>query len=85
MTDILFSHPMVQKLALQSMERNGYEADLDRLVIYDIKDKTRNWLSKGWQFDVENLTWADDQNIYFTCSYLGTSQIFRINLNCQKH
>ncbi len=68
------------KIALQSMERNGYEADLDRLVIYNINDNTRNWLSRGWQFDIENLTWADDQNIYFTCSYLGTAQIFRINL-----
>ncbi len=73
--------PDGSKIALQSMERNGYEADLDRLVIYDIRGKTRNWVSKGWQFDVENLTWADNQSVYFTCSYLGTSQIFRINLN----
>jgi dipeptidyl aminopeptidase/acylaminoacyl peptidase len=72
--------PDGSKIAIQSMERNGYEADLDRLVIYTIKDNTRTWLSKGWQFDIENLTWADDQNVYFTCSYLGTAQIFRINL-----
>lgn len=72
--------PDGSKIALQSMERNGYEADLDRLVIYNIKENTRTWLSKGWQFDIENLTWADDQNVYFTCSYLGTAQIFRINL-----
>jgi dipeptidyl aminopeptidase/acylaminoacyl peptidase len=72
--------PDGSKIALQSMERNGYEADLDRLVIYTLKDNTRTWLSKGWQFDIENLTWADDQNVYFTCSYLGTAQIFRINL-----
>jgi dipeptidyl aminopeptidase/acylaminoacyl peptidase len=72
--------PDGSKIALQSMERNGYEADLDRLIIYNINDNTRNWLSKGWQYDIENLTWADDQNVYFTCSYLGTAQIFRINL-----
>ena len=71
--------PDGSKIAYQSMERNGYEADLDRLFIYDIKDKTRTWLSKGWQFDVADLAWADDQNIYFTCSYLGTTQIFRTN------
>ena len=72
--------PDGSKIALQSMERNGYEADLDRLFIYNIKDKTLIWLSKGWQFDVENLAWADDQNIYFICSYLGTAQIFSVNL-----
>jgi dipeptidyl aminopeptidase/acylaminoacyl peptidase len=72
--------PDGSKIAFQSMERNGYEADLDRLFIYNVKDKSRSWISKGWQFDVEDLTWADDQNIFFTCSYLGTAQIFRINL-----
>jgi dipeptidyl aminopeptidase/acylaminoacyl peptidase len=75
--------PDGSKIALQSMERNGYEADLDRLIIYNIKDKTRLWLSKGWQFDVENLTWIDDQNICFTCSYLGKAEIFRINLGAK--
>ena len=72
--------PDGSKIAYRSMERNGYEADLDRLFIYDIKSGTRTWLSEGWEFDVENQTWADDQNIYFTCSHLGTAQIFKINL-----
>jgi dipeptidyl aminopeptidase/acylaminoacyl peptidase len=72
--------PDGSKIAYLSMERNGYEADLDRLFIYDIKAGTRTWLSKGWEFDVENLTWAGDQNIYFTCSHFGTAQIFKINL-----
>ena len=72
--------PDGSKIAYRSMERNGYEADLDRLFIYDIKEGTRTWLSKGWEFDVENQTWADDQNIYFTCSHLGTAQVFKINL-----
>ena len=71
-------------IAYQSMERNGYEADLDRLFVYDISSRTRTWISKGWEFDVENLSWADDQNIWFSCSHLGTSQIFRINLNAKK-
>lgn len=71
-------------IAFQSMERNGYEADLDRLFVYDISSRTRTWVSKGWEFDVENLSWADDQNIWLSCSHLGTSQIFRINLNAKK-
>lgn len=72
--------PDGSKIAYQSMERDGYEADLDRLFIYDIKEAKRSWLTRGWDFDVENITWADDQNIYFTCAYLGTAQIFRTNL-----
>jgi dipeptidyl aminopeptidase/acylaminoacyl peptidase len=65
-------------IAYQSMERDGYEGDLDRLFVYDIKGGTRNWISKGWDFDVENIEWENNESIYFTSSYLGTTQIFKI-------
>lgn len=71
-------------IAYQSMERDGYEADLDRLFVYNLKDGKRTWLSSGWDFDVENIKWADNQNLYFTCAYLGTTQIFRINTDVKK-
>ncbi len=67
-------------IAYRSMERNGYESDLDRLFVYNIKAGTRTWASKGWDFDVENVTWENNSNIYFTSSYLGTSQIFKTSL-----
>jgi len=70
--------PDGSKIAFQSMERDGYEGDLNRLFIYDIKEGKRTWISKGWDFDVENLTWADEQTIFFSCAYLGTGQIFKI-------
>lgn len=72
--------PDGSKIAYQSMERDGYEADLDRLFIYDINSRSRTWITKGWDFDVENINWADDQTIYFTCAYLGTAQIFKTDL-----
>ena len=68
------------KIAYQSMERDGYEADLDRLFVYDIKSASNSWISKGWDFDVENISWADNRNIYFTCAYLGTAQIFKADI-----
>jgi dipeptidyl aminopeptidase/acylaminoacyl peptidase len=67
-------------IAYQSMERDGYESDLDRLFIYGIKDGKRTWISKGWDFDVENIAWSNEQTIYFTSSHLGTDQIFKINI-----
>jgi len=71
--------PDGSKIAFQSMERDGYESDLDRLFIYDIETGIRRWLSKGWDFDVETITWADNQTLYFTCAYLGTTEIFKIS------
>jgi dipeptidyl aminopeptidase/acylaminoacyl peptidase len=73
--------PDGSKIAYQSMERDGYEADLDRLFVFDTKDGKRTWITKGWDFDVENLNWASEQTIYFTCAYLGTGQIFKTNLS----
>lgn len=71
-------------IAYQSMERDGYEADLDRLFVYSIKEGKRTWVSEGWDFDVENIRWADNRSLFFTCAYLGTTQIFRIDTNVQK-
>jgi dipeptidyl aminopeptidase/acylaminoacyl peptidase len=67
-------------IAYQSMERDGYEADLDRLFIYNIKAGTRTWISKGWNFDVAGITWDDDKTIFFTCSHMGTTQIFKTDI-----
>ena len=64
-------------IAYQSMERDGYEADLNRLFVYNIKDGTRTWISKGWDFDVADITWEGNGTIYFTSSHLGTAQIFK--------
>lgn len=71
-------------IAWQSMERDGYESDLDRLFIYSIKDGKHNWLTKEWDFDVENITWADNSKLYFTSSWLGTAQIFTTDLQSGK-
>jgi len=68
-------------IAYQSMERDGYESDLNRLFVYNIKDGTKTWVSKGWTYDIAGVSWLDDKTMYFTCSYLGTSQIFKVALD----
>jgi dipeptidyl aminopeptidase/acylaminoacyl peptidase len=73
--------PDGSKIAFQSMERDGYEADLDRLFVYDIKTRVSTWVTKGWTFDVASINWADNQTLYFTCAHLGTTQIFKTSLS----
>jgi dipeptidyl aminopeptidase/acylaminoacyl peptidase len=72
--------PDGSKIAYQSMERDGYESDLDRLFCYDIKEGKRTWITKNWDFDISNITWEGDSALYFACSHLGTSQIFKTSL-----
>jgi dipeptidyl aminopeptidase/acylaminoacyl peptidase len=69
------------KIAYQSMEEDGYESDLWRLFVYDISTGKKTWISKGWEFDIENVKWADNQTVYFTCSHLGTRQVFKESVN----
>jgi len=66
------------RIAYTSMQEDGYESDLERLFIYDINSGKREWISKGWQFNIENVKWADNSTLYFTCSHLGTTQIFKL-------
>ena len=73
--------PDGSKIAYQSMERDGYESDLNRLFVYDIKSGTRTWISKGWVYDIADISWQDEKTMYFTCSYLGTTQIFKTTLD----
>lgn len=73
--------PDGSKIAYQSMERDGYESDLNRLFVYDIKNGAKTWVSKGWDYDIAGISWQDEKTIYFTCSYLGTSQIFKTSLD----
>ena len=73
--------PDGSKIAYQSMERDGYEADLDRLFVYDIKEGSSKWITEGWSFDVAGINWADNHTLYFTCAYLGTTQIFKTTLS----
>jgi dipeptidyl aminopeptidase/acylaminoacyl peptidase len=76
--------PNDSMIAYQSMERDGYEADLNRLFIYNIKDTKRYQATEEWDFDVENQLWADNQTIYFTSAHLGTTQIFKTELPGKK-
>lgn len=76
--------PDGSKIAFQSMERDGYESDLNRLFVYDIKEGKRTWISKDWSFDVEYITWENNESLYSTSSYLGTAQLFKINTTEKK-
>lgn len=68
------------KIAFMSMEEDGYESDLERLFVYDIASATREHLSKGWDYNAENMVWSGIDRLFFTSPYLGTTQIFSISV-----
>ena len=68
-------------IAWQSMERDGYEADLNRLFIMNLETGEKRFVSKAFESNVDAFVWgADAKTIYFTGVWHGESQIYALDL-----
>ena len=68
-------------IAWQSMERDGYEADLNRLFIMNLETGEKRFVSKTFESNVDAFVWgADAKVIYFTGVWHGESQIYALDL-----
>jgi len=76
----LFS-PDGNYLAWESMERDGYESDQNRLFLLNLKTGEKTYATEGFDQNAGGLTWADDsKSIYFTSDWHGTFQIYNYQL-----
>ena len=68
-------------IAWQSMERDGYEADLNRLFIMNLETGEKRFVSKAFESNVDAFLWnKDSQSIYFIGVWHGETQIYNIDL-----
>ena len=66
-------------LAYASMERASFEADKNRIMVYDLAAKKVVDASTGLDQTTHGATWSpDDKRIYFVSEYRGTNQIFSV-------
>ena len=69
------------KIAWQSMARDGYEADLNRLCIYDMKTGQKRYVD--WKSDVEAFCWAPEKDkqavFYFLSVWHGCCNMYSMN------
>lgn len=73
--------PNGKKLAWESMERDGYEADKIRLFVYDFDTKEKKDYSQGFDQNASSLTWSGDGNkIYFISNYHARDQIYELTV-----
>jgi dipeptidyl aminopeptidase/acylaminoacyl peptidase len=69
--------PDGRQIAWLSMERDGYEADRNRLFVQELAGGTPRELTVGFDQDVHSPEWgADGQSIYFTSDVRGTVQFY---------
>jgi len=72
-------------LAWESMERDGYEADKNRLFIMNILTGEKTDLSADFDQSSTGLTWtADSKSIYFVSCWHALTQIYNVKIASKK-
>ena len=68
-------------IAWQSMERDGYESDINRLYVMEL-ESGRKWnVSESFDSNVDDFIWADDKDyFYFIGSWQGCMSLFTVDL-----
>ncbi|GHV58569.1 peptidase S9 [Bacteroidia bacterium] len=70
------------KIAWQSMERDGYEADQNRLFIYDFETGEKTYVTRGFDYNVDEFCWDNlGTGLYFVSNIQGTSQLHQVDLS----
>ena len=73
--------PDGKSIAWLSMERDGYEADQNRLMVMNLETGEKTFVSKDFDSYVDSCCWsADCKRIYFTGVWHGESQVYQIDL-----
>lgn len=73
-------------LLWQSMEREGYEADKNDIVVMDWKTGAKSNMTGNWDESVTGTTFwsSDSKSIYFNAAFRGTVQLFSVDLKNAK-
>ena len=68
-------------IAWQSMARDGYEADRNRLCVYDIAAKTKTYVTESFDSNVDAFCWGEDsKTLSFIGVWHGCVNIYQTNL-----
>ncbi len=73
--------PDGHKILWMSMKTAGYEADRNRLFLYDFDSKTKKELTEGFKYSVEKAEWSPDGKvIYFLAGINATEQVYSLTM-----
>ena len=77
--------PDGSKISWISMERDGYEADLKRLFIQELKTGKKTFLTDGFEYDVDETVWSpDSRSIFFLATKHAEAQLWELALKGRK-
>ena len=68
-------------VAWQSMARNGYESDRNRLCVYNLSTGEKCYTTESFDSNVDDFCWDDDsKSLYFIGVWHGCTDIYRTNI-----
>ncbi len=64
-----------------SMERDGYEADRQRLCIYNLATGEKKYITESFDSNVDDFCWSNNKDamIYFLGVWHGTENLYSVN------
>ncbi len=82
--DPVFS-PDGKKMVWRSMARDGFEADKDRIMIYDFATAKYSDYSEKFDQGSNSFVWsADSKTLYFLSDHHGTIPIYSLNIDTKE-
>ncbi len=74
--------PDGQKIIWLSMKTDGYEADKNRIFVYDFDTKTKKELTDAFKYSIEKADWSPDgKMLYFLAGINATDQVFSLKMD----
>ncbi|SFF97571.1 S9 family peptidase [Prevotella sp. KH2C16] len=74
--------PDGQYIAWQSMARNGYESDRNRLCIYNLTTGEKKYVTESFDSNVDDYCWnSDSKSLYFIGVWHAVEMVYQTNLN----
>ena len=68
-------------VAWQSMERDGYESDRNRLCVYDLTTGEKRYVTERFDSNVDDYCWnSDSKTLYFIGCWHACVNLYRTNL-----
>ena len=69
------------KLAWLEMRKDGYEADRNRIIVYDLEKDVKFGISESWELSPGSIAWSEDDSVLFvTAEDEGHKKLFEFRV-----
>lgn len=71
-------------IAWQSMERDGYESDKNRLFVMDLSSGEKTYVTENFDYNTDLAVWSKDKSIYIVACVEAKTQIYQADIRTKE-